>query len=151
HETLRNAVLKTMAPHIAPPSGPPSLKVKPGKMVLEFLPFLDWDKGKAITHLFERPEFGAQGCMPLFIGDDVTDEDGFRDVNRLGGISLLVHDPLRDDPTRASLAQRRLADCDQVTAVLQALIRLLKAPIDQQPTSQPSQPRGSDSPEAAGS
>jgi trehalose 6-phosphate phosphatase len=51
----------------------PSLTMKPGKNVLE-LAVTDADKGSALRRL--REELGAAGV--LYLGDDVTDEDGFR-------------------------------------------------------------------------
>jgi hypothetical protein len=46
------------------------------------------DKGAAvIAFLREAPFLGA---TPVFIGDDLTDEDGFAAANRLGGFGILV-------------------------------------------------------------
>jgi trehalose 6-phosphate phosphatase len=50
-----------------------SLTLKPGKEVLE-VAVTDADKGTALLRL--RDELGAAGV--LYLGDDVTDEDGFR-------------------------------------------------------------------------
>lgn len=61
-----------------------------GKKVLEIAP-RGHDKGAAIRELLRHPPF--HGRRPVFIGDDVTDEDGFRIVNELGGVSIRVgHD-----------------------------------------------------------
>jgi trehalose 6-phosphate phosphatase len=64
-----------------------ALQLLPGKMVVELLP-VGRDKGRAIDDLMEQAEFA--GRRPVFVGDDVTDEAGFRAVNRRGGISLRV-------------------------------------------------------------
>ncbi|MDR3439839.1 trehalose-phosphatase [Telmatospirillum sp.] len=58
-----------------------------GKGVVELVP-LEVDKGKAIEWFMRRPPY--LGRVPVFVGDDVTDEDGFHAVNRLGGISVHV-------------------------------------------------------------
>lgn len=64
-----------------------ALQVLAGKMVVELLP-AGRDKGRAIAELLELPEFA--GRRPVFVGDDVTDEAGFRTVNERGGISARV-------------------------------------------------------------
>ena len=64
-----------------------SVEVQNGKMVVELKP-AGCDKGKAIGEFMCEPPFS--GRIPVFIGDDVTDEYGFRMVNRLGGHSVKV-------------------------------------------------------------
>jgi trehalose 6-phosphate phosphatase len=48
------------------------------------------DKGTAVMDLMRRAPF--VGRMPVFIGDDVTDEDGMEAARRLGGVGLRVAD-----------------------------------------------------------
>ena len=48
------------------------------------------DKGHAVTTLMRRPPF--LGRVPVFIGDDVTDEDGMRVARAMGGAGLRVQD-----------------------------------------------------------
>ena len=55
------------------------------------------------------------GRTPVFVGDDVTDEDGFRTVNGLGGVSVLA------GPARPTAARYRLAGVDRVLAWLRAV------------------------------
>ncbi|HKH76331.1 MAG TPA: trehalose-phosphatase, partial [Rubrobacteraceae bacterium] len=60
---------------------PDALKVTPGKMVYEIQPKVDWNKGKAVLYLIEALELDRDEVLPLYLGDDVTDEDAFRALN----------------------------------------------------------------------
>jgi len=63
------------------------LDALPGKMVIEIKPS-GVDKGGAIAAFMRAAPFA--GRMPLFAGDDVTDEAGFTVVRELGGVGVLV-------------------------------------------------------------
>jgi trehalose 6-phosphate phosphatase len=66
---------------------PTALRLITGKMVVEFQP-RSVDKGLAIAaFLAEEPFFGR---LPVFVGDDTTDEDGFAELRRRGGIAVRV-------------------------------------------------------------
>jgi trehalose 6-phosphate phosphatase len=77
------------------------LALQPGKMVFELRP-KGADKGDAVRAFMAEPEFG--GARPVFVGDDLTDEDAFEAVAAMGGAGILV------GPARESAAQYRLAD-----------------------------------------
>jgi trehalose 6-phosphate phosphatase len=68
---------------------PDELKVTPGKMVYEIQPKLDWDKGKAGLYLLEVLRLDRDDVVPLYLGDDITDEDAFEALADRG-ISIFV-------------------------------------------------------------
>jgi len=65
----------------------PELKINEGKCVFELLP-KDADKGRAIKKILEH--FNFSDVLPIFIGDDKTDESGFKIINQYEGISIKV-------------------------------------------------------------
>jgi trehalose 6-phosphate phosphatase len=78
--------------------------IQSGKMIAEIKPRAS-NKGFAVRGFMLTPPF--RGRIPLFIGDDITDEDGFRAVNELGGISVKVGCA---DPSRAGCYLKSPAD-----------------------------------------
>lgn len=81
------------------------LSLQEGKMVAELRP-PGADKGDAVRAFMAEPEFA--GARPLFVGDDLTDEDAFQAAAELGGGGILV------GRTRETSAKWRL---DSVAAV----------------------------------
>jgi trehalose 6-phosphate phosphatase len=65
------------------------LDLQLGKMVIELKP-KSTNKGKALRSFMSHPPFA--GSTPIFIGDDLTDEDGFEAARELGGAGILVGD-----------------------------------------------------------
>ena len=87
----------------------PAFEVLQGAAVAE-LRACGVHKGTAIAAFMDEAPFA--GRTPVFVGDDVTDEDGFRAVNAMGGISILA------GPERRSSARHRLPDVASVLAWL---------------------------------
>jgi len=87
------------------------LKLQLGHMVAEVRE-RGADKGAAVRAFIAESPFA--GGVPIFLGDDLTDEDGFAAALALGGLGILV------GPQRATGARRRLADVEAVRAWLQA-------------------------------
>jgi trehalose 6-phosphate phosphatase len=75
------------------------LKVTPGKMVYELQPKIDWHKGKAVLHLLKTLDLDTDDVVPLYLGDDITDEDAFRALAGRG-VGIIVGHP--DDPEVAN-------------------------------------------------
>jgi len=68
-------------------SGLEGLMLMPGKFVWEIKDATQ-SKGTAVERFLSQPAFANR--VPVFVGDDRTDEDGFRAVERHGGVSLAV-------------------------------------------------------------
>lgn len=97
-----------------------------GKMVFEIAPSAH-DKGAAIQSFLEHTPFA--GRSPVYIGDDVTDEDAFRAVNQLGGTSIRVGD------SRHSKARFELPDVASVQVWLCDAVLGIKATDKQESSS----------------
>jgi trehalose 6-phosphate phosphatase len=87
------------------------LALQRGKMVAELRP-PGTDKGGAVRRLMAEPPFA--GARPVFVGDDLTDEEAFRAARSLGGGGVLV------GAARPSDSQWRLAGVAEVTRWLEA-------------------------------
>lgn len=94
----------------------PGLKINEGKCVFELLP-KQADKGQAIQTLLEYLNF--EDVLPVFIGDDKTDESGFKVINHLKGISIKVG----PEPTQAHY---RLKNVEDVADFLELFSKFLK-------------------------
>ncbi len=76
---------------IAKPLGT-NYHIQEGNRVLEIKP-RGFTKASAIKAFMQEPPFS--GRKPVFVGDDLTDQDGFRLVEERGGISIAVGDRVR--------------------------------------------------------
>jgi trehalose 6-phosphate phosphatase len=87
-----------------------------GKKVFELRPGIEWDKGKALLWLLGRLGLDGPDAIPIFVGDDVTDEDAFAAVAGRGGIGILVAEEPR--PTAATYRLRDPAEVLELLAHL---------------------------------
>lgn len=87
----------------------PGLRIGHGKMVFELRPDLEWDKGRAVQWVLEHLGAGSRAILPVYIGDDLTDEDAFR---ALAGRGLCI--AVRHDETRQTHAEYALEDVAEV-------------------------------------
>lgn len=103
---------------------PGELRVTPGKFVHEIQPKIDWNKGKAVEHLLRVLDLDAHDVVPVYLGDDVTDEDAFRALAARagGGVGILVIDPA-DVSDRETAATAVLHTVDEVGRFLDGLAR----------------------------
>ncbi len=100
---VMNEALKQLGPVFA---------LQAGKSVLELRPS-GWTKGSSITSFMQAAPFA--GRTPVFIGDEVTDEDAFAVVNEMTGVSIRVGNPA------ATLAQHRLGGVAEVLRWLKTI------------------------------
>lgn len=93
----------------------PRLHLTGGKEVIELLPDIDWDKGRAVRWLLSELGLDGPEVLPIYVGDDVTDEDAFRAV-RGRGLGILV-----SERPQSSAALYRVRDTDHVAELLRHL------------------------------
>lgn len=70
------------------------VRIDSGKKVYEIRPPVKWDKGKAALWFLARQQFvsGEKKVLPVYIGDDATDEDVFKVLKRKG-LTIFVGEP----------------------------------------------------------
>jgi trehalose 6-phosphate phosphatase len=88
---------------IAKPMGT-NYHIQEGSMVLEIKP-CGFTKGTAVKEFMQEPPFS--GRTPVFVGDDLTDQGGFRAVENRGGISIAVGDRIQGQWRFANPSQVR--------------------------------------------
>lgn len=94
----------------------PGIRLTDGKKVVEIRPDVDWNKGRAFRFLRETLEERFGRGPAVFIGDDRTDEDAFRELGEMD-CSIIVGDP----PQHESIAQTALRSPDEVAVFLRML------------------------------
>jgi len=97
------------------------LRKMDGKKVYELLPDIDWNKGKAVLWLLETLELERGKALPIYIGDDRTDEDAFLALKK-GGVAILV-----SEQPQVTAANYCLSGPEEVERFLGELITRLPA------------------------
>lgn len=93
----------------------PELRVSSGKKVWDIQPDIEWNKGEALQWLLTALDLDSCTTLPLYIGDDTTDEDAFR-VLHDRGVGIVV----REEP-RLTFAEFALNNTEEVRTFLEAL------------------------------
>lgn len=97
------------------------LRVTTGREVIELRPNVDWDKGKTLRWVLDHIHDVADGrLLPIYLGDDITDEDAF-DAVRDDGIGIVVRHT--EDGDRATAARYALDSPAHVVAFTEQLAR----------------------------
>lgn len=115
--TVKKIVNEITKPYL----GKNKMKVTAGKKVLEIKPDIEWDKGKVVLWLLARQQFKLDDkkILPIYIGDDVTDEDAFK-VLRSKGLTIFVGE------SGISQAEYYLKDTKEVIEFISRLTELKK-------------------------
>ena len=89
----REAAVRELVTRIA--AEDPDFEVLPARMAFEIRP-RGADKGSAVRRFLQTPPFHAR--RPVFVGDDITDEDGFAAARAAGGLALHVGRDFAGEP-----------------------------------------------------
>ncbi|WP_135852266.1 trehalose-phosphatase [Halorussus salinus] len=87
------------------------VRLTTGKDVLELRPAVEWDKGEAVRELYDELVPDDQRWLPVYLGDDTTDEAAFSVLDERGLGVKVGEDPATEAPYR-------VADPDSVRAIL---------------------------------
>lgn len=95
------------------------IKIKTGKLVMEIMPPLERDKGKTVLWLLARQKFALRDkpILPIYIGDDITDEDAFG-VLKDKGLTIFVGRP------KPSKAEYYLKNTQEVFGFLKDILEI---------------------------
>jgi len=97
------------------------IKVSYGKKVIEIKPPVAWNKGRVVAWLLARQSFilGDHPIMPIYLGDDVTDEDAFGMLKNKG-LTIYIGKP------KNSRAKYYLRDTQEVSEFLKKILCLYR-------------------------
>jgi len=76
------------AVHKAVDDADADLRITSGKKIFEIRPDVEWDKGAAVGWLRDRLVPEGESWLAVYVGDDVTDEDAFRELAKGVGIAV---------------------------------------------------------------
>ena len=91
-----------------------------GKKIIELKPDIDWNKGKAVLWLLNKFNLNQPDILPIYIGDDFTDEDAFSALKEIGGVGILV-----GDHGKQSDANFKLDHPEEAVEFLKEMIQVL--------------------------
>jgi trehalose 6-phosphate phosphatase len=93
-----------------------------GKKIVEIKPAFDWHKGKAVNWILETLGLSdREKYLPVYIGDDITDEDAFKELKN-NGLGILVGN--HDQPSAADYS---LKNVFQVRELFDEVITMYKS------------------------
>jgi trehalose 6-phosphate phosphatase len=116
---MRAVIKRVLYPFIAQKK----LKLSAGKKVIDVKPPVEWSKGHAVSWILETAKklFQNKKIMPVYFGDDITDEDAFRRIGR-NGMTIRV------GRSKKTSAQYRLKNTREVYSFLNQLDKQEKQP-----------------------
>ncbi len=82
---LKHSVIATLTPYIESKK----VKITNGKKVIEVRPPIKWDKGSLVDYLLKRKKNKRRRILPIYLGDDETDESAFKRLKKKG-ITIFV-------------------------------------------------------------
>jgi alpha,alpha-trehalase len=93
----------------------PKLRRSGGKKIFELQPGIDWHKGRAVLWLLDALKLNRPEVLPLYFGDDLTDEDAFKALADRG-VGIVIR-----DESRPTAAQYALESPDETALFLERL------------------------------
>ncbi|MCV7310410.1 trehalose-phosphatase [Mycobacterium paraffinicum] len=101
------------------------LRITTGREVIELRPSLDWDKGRTLNRILEHIEGTGSGTvLPIYVGEDLADEDAF-DAVQFDGVGIALRH--NEDGDRPCAALFTLADPPAVCDFVRRLASDLRA------------------------
>jgi len=98
-----------------------NVKITHGKKVYEIRPNVHWHKGMAVKLIIEKYSGGTgqDSFLPVYVGDDLTDEDAFKVIKKYDGISVYV-----GDVNPQSVADYYVRTCKEVNKFMEGLLKI---------------------------